>query len=92
VMQSLFWTTIQEAKNNGLVEFDLGRSEWGNEGLIAFKDRWGAARSTVVYLRSPAPRHPGGFPLAMRLAKPLFAVAPDRLLTAAGELLYRHIG
>jgi hypothetical protein len=92
VMQLLLWTTIKEANNNGLLEFDLGRSDWGNQGLIAFKDRWGAARSSLVYLRSPMSKHSGDLGRAVQLAKPLFTVAPDCLLTAVGELFYRHIG
>ena len=47
------WKAIQEAKNDQLDEFDMGRSDCDNPGLIAFKDRWGAARSTLSYLRYP---------------------------------------
>jgi hypothetical protein len=47
----LFWRSIQEAKRDGLSVFDLGRSEWAHTGLIAFKDRRGANRSTLTYLR-----------------------------------------
>ena len=50
-MHFLMWKSIEEAKREGLSVFDLGRSEWDNTGLIAFKDRWGAARSMIVYSR-----------------------------------------
>jgi hypothetical protein len=92
VMQLLLWTTIEEAKNNGLLEVDLGRSEWENDGLIAFKDHWGAARSSIIYMRSPATKRTEDYGLTKRLVKPLFAVVPDCVLTTVGNVLYRHIG
>lgn len=89
----LLWKAIQEAKNDGLVEFDMGRSDWGNAGLIVFKGRWGAVRSVLAHLRYPA-RHsqPGAAGLRMRIAKQILALAPDGLLTTAGSVLYRHLG
>jgi CelD/BcsL family acetyltransferase involved in cellulose biosynthesis len=90
-MQFLFWKAIQEAKTSGLVEFDLGRTDLDNPGLIAFKDRWGASRSSLVYLRFPVRRsHHGGGRLGVRIAKQLFSVAPDCVLTTAGRFLYRY--
>ena len=62
------WHAIQEAKNQGLVEFDFGRSDWDNGGLLAFKDRWDTVRSTLTYFRYTAPSAQGeGIP--MRLPK-----------------------
>jgi CelD/BcsL family acetyltransferase involved in cellulose biosynthesis len=91
-MQLLLWKAIQEAKQEGLLELDLGRSEWANEGLVAFKDRWGATRSALNYFRYPPPElQTAGEGLQMRAAKWVFAVAPDSFLTTAGNLLYRHI-
>jgi lipid II:glycine glycyltransferase (peptidoglycan interpeptide bridge formation enzyme) len=90
--QLLLWSAIQEAKRDGMLEFDLGRTEWGNEGLLVFKDRWGAARFPIAYLRYPAPtvqRNVGG--LKIRIARQIFALAPARLLTTAGNVLYRHM-
>ena len=52
--QLLLWNAIQEAKDDQLSEFDMGRSDCGNPGLVLFKDRWGAKRTTLVYLRYPA--------------------------------------
>ena len=91
-MQLLLWTAIEEAKNTGLFEFDFGRSDWDNSGLLVFKDRWGASRCPIVYVRS---RRPHGVPrggLSMALARPIVAITPTRLLSLAGALLYRHIG
>lgn len=91
-MQLLLWKAIQDAKSEGLVEFDMGRSDWPDEGLAQFKDRWGAARSSMLYLRYPgttAKRERLGF--GMRMGRQLFALAPDSVLTIAGTALYRHM-
>jgi hypothetical protein len=92
-MQLLFWRAIQEAKQSGLQEFDLGRSDCDNPGLVAFKDRWGSRRSELTYWRHPAPNleslRPGRM---MRVAKRTLARMPDGFLTMAGRLLYRHVG
>jgi len=91
-MPLLLWRAIQDAKQQGLTEFDMGRSDWTNEGLVAFKDHWGATRSTIAHLRYPAlDRLPGSDGLGARLARQFFARAPRRLLTTAGNILYRHM-
>jgi len=92
-MHLLLWRAIQEAKCDGLLEFDLGRSDRNNEGLATFKDRWGAARSTLRYWHYPARQtqtSKDGW--QMQVAKRIFAHLPDRILTMAGKLLYRHVG
>jgi hypothetical protein len=88
-MQLLMWAAIQEAKAKGMTDFDMGRTDWSNAGLLAFKDRWGGARSTLLYLRQPAPKPNRDIP--MWIAKRVFAWAPNSLLSTAGNLLYRHI-
>ena len=92
-MHMLFWRTIQEAREHGCRALDLGRSEVHNEGLVAFKDHWGAVRTPLVYRRHPAQKGADGVErLNGVLAGRIFALAPDRLLIAAGKTLYRHIG
>lgn len=91
--QLLFWRAIQDAKSQGLLEFDLGRSEWENEGLIRFKDRLGATRSTLTYWRYPASSAVRARNTwEMRIAKQIFSHLPSSCLSAAGRLLYRHVG
>lgn len=97
-VQLLFWRSIQEAKHDGLRVFDLGRSECENTGLITFKDRWGAARSALTYVRFLDSAHSkGAFPSAgtdikKRMARMLLPRLPDFVGRAAGELLSKHIG
>lgn len=97
-MHMLLWKAIADAKQERLRVFDLGRSDWRDEGLISFKDRWGASRSVLTYSQlSASGRARGVFRSAGtnwkdRIAKNIFAHLPDRVLGAAGELLYKHVG
>ena len=89
----LFWKMIQEAKQDGAVELDLGRSDVENEGLIVFKERWGAARWPLTYWRCPqAVPRPQTEGWKTRMAKLVFASLPDGLLPVVGKMLYRHMG
>jgi CelD/BcsL family acetyltransferase involved in cellulose biosynthesis len=89
----LFWKAIQDAKQNGVLKFDLGRSERDNSGLVSFKENWGALSVPLDYYRLPA-RQPLllNSPWRIRFAKGVFSMMPDALLAATGRLLYRHIG
>jgi CelD/BcsL family acetyltransferase involved in cellulose biosynthesis len=93
-MQFLFWHLIREAKENGFVELDFGRSECGNTGLVTFKDRWGAKRQLLTYLRYPPRelRPDQGSSTMMKLSKQIFARCPQSILKVAGSLLYPHVG
>ena len=91
-MQFLMWKAIQEAKSDGLLEFDMGRTDLDNEGLLTFKDHWGGARSTLSYMRYPLPRiHRAIEGASLRIAKSLVALTPPSLLARAGNILYQHI-
>lgn len=89
----LFWRAIQDAKRDGVVKYDLGRSELDNPGLVTFKENWGAVSEPLEYYRFPAQQ---AFHLnsgwRTRVAKSVFSMMPDPLLAATGRLLYRHIG
>ena len=90
---ALLWQAIQEAKHHGAIDFDMGRSACDQTGLVSFKDRWGALRSTITYYRYPMTRSNNGVDgWKGHIGKLLFAHAPAPVLTAAGKLLYRHMG
>jgi lipid II:glycine glycyltransferase (peptidoglycan interpeptide bridge formation enzyme) len=92
-MPMLFWSLIQDAKAAGIRTLDLGRSDLDNPGLIAFKDRWGARQSQIVYRRFPLEKPRGSVAgWGLRTAKQMFARMPDSLSRATGKLLYRHVG
>jgi hypothetical protein len=92
-MPLLFWKSIQEARLAGADEFDFGRSDTDNPGLIAFKDHWAARRSTLTYWRSQAASSSAAAGTwKTQVPKKLFAHLPDAMQAGVGRLLYRHIG
>jgi len=96
-MPRLFWETIQEAKAEGLLELDLGRSDRDNEGLARFKDHLGAARTTLMYWRfgRNSDRVEGGLArrtLKSPLVQTVLSRLPTPLFRLAGKVLYRHAG
>jgi len=92
-MPFLFWRAIEQAKAQGIEELDLGRSDFDQPGLLAFKDHLGATRSTLTYYTWPERRagtvHDG--PIA-RAARRVVAHLPDAALDLTGRLLYKHLG
>jgi CelD/BcsL family acetyltransferase involved in cellulose biosynthesis len=90
--QMLLWNAIEEAKSGGLLEFDMGRSDWGNPGLIAFKDRWGAGRSVLTYSRYSNPTDSASQKWVRGALNRFVARVPEGFCTRASSSLYRHIG
>jgi hypothetical protein len=89
----LLWRAIVAAKSTGAVEFDLGRTEEENKGLLAFKNHWVSKHRRLTYWRYPGTQPDGltsGWKLGM--AKRVFAHMPHSLLRLSGKLAYRHIG
>jgi hypothetical protein len=91
-MSFLLWRVIQDARRRGLEELDLGRSDWDQPGLIAFKDHLGAARSTLSYHRYPGPGDASRTRWMPRVARGIVAHLPDTVLDLAGRLIYRRLG
>ena len=97
-MHLLFWKAIQDGKRDGLKVFDLGRSDCANTGLIRFKDRWGAKRSLITYVRFLASAEAKGAFIGEgvvwkdRTARMIFRHLPDCVLKSAGDLIYGHLG
>jgi hypothetical protein len=92
-MPMLFWKAIQEGKQRGAEELDLGRSSIDNPGLTAFKQHLGASCSKLTYLRLG--RYSAATSKAesrSRIASNVFARMPGRLAQMAGRVLYKHMG
>jgi lipid II:glycine glycyltransferase (peptidoglycan interpeptide bridge formation enzyme) len=90
--QLLFWRSIQDAKRDGLETFDLGRTDWNNAGLLRFKDRWGASRSTLVYSHFSLAPVSGTSPRWYdRIRRAAIPHLPAFVLRMAGRALYRHM-
>jgi CelD/BcsL family acetyltransferase involved in cellulose biosynthesis len=96
-MQFLFWTAIQEAKSSGLRRVDFGRTDADQQGLITFKNRWGAAQSKLTYYRYSASGNPTHLfePAAKwksKMARYVIGKLPSSILPVVGQMLYRHVG
>jgi hypothetical protein len=91
--QLLLWNAVQEAKREQVNEFDMGRSDCDDAGLVAFKDRWGAARTELAYLRYPLTSfHRVTEARHTPISKYVWSHVPNGVLAAAGRALYRHMG
>ncbi|MCZ2076649.1 MAG: GNAT family N-acetyltransferase [Bryobacterales bacterium] len=89
----LLWHAIRQAQREGAREMDFGRSDLGDSGLVAFKQRWGCDASRLRYWRLPASAAAEGSPeWAGRVAKPVLACIPRPLLPAVGRAVMRHLG
>lgn len=92
-MPFLLWQAIEEAKNAGATQFDFGRSEIGNRGLIHFKDHFGAKQSVLTHKVFPGMSWEAGADgWSLRCAKKVFSILPENALVLAGKLIYPHIG
>ena len=88
----LFWNAIQEANDKGLDEFEMGRSDGANHGLIAFKEHWGAVRSELNYWTYASTHRVTSSTPSKAMMRQFVRVAPDPILKLTGRLFYRHIG
>jgi CelD/BcsL family acetyltransferase involved in cellulose biosynthesis len=92
-MPFLFWKVIEEGKATGATSLDFGRSEMENEGLVAFKDKFGTNKRILTYYRSPRAAKQSAHSWGdSGIARKMFSILPDGVLSAAGNVLYRHIG
>lgn len=88
----LFWKLIEESKASGAEKIDFGRSDLDQRNLIAFKDKFGTTKKLLHYYRYPKQRENKGRGWDLRMIRQFFSILPDPVSTAAGEVLYRHIG
>ena len=92
-MPFLFWKLIEESKASGAESLDFGRSETDNDGLVAFKDKFGTVKRLLTYYRYPQAAKQSAHSWGdSGFARRMFSILPDGVLSAAGKVLYRHIG
>jgi hypothetical protein len=93
-MPWLLWNSIGTAKLGGATEFDMGRTEDSNAGLLAFKNHWVPHPKRLTYWRYPGSSQSidSAEGWKMKIAKVIFSHMPGSLLTVSGRLIYRHIG
>jgi hypothetical protein len=89
----LLWRAIAAAKSGGALEFDFGRTEEDNKGLLKFKNHWVGQHKQLTYWRySCAPYIAVASGWKLKMVKTIFSLMPQRVLIASGKLIYRHIG
>jgi CelD/BcsL family acetyltransferase involved in cellulose biosynthesis len=92
-MPFLFWKLIEESKAAGAEVIDFGRSDLDNQGLITFKDRFGARKTQMTYLRFTGRKTKADTARwNPRTLRRLIALLPNAVLSAGGKILYRHMG
>lgn len=92
-MPLILWKLISESKSEGFEQLDFGRSEKDNEGLIRFKDQFGAERRAITYARYPRSAHKtNDVSPYLSLSGRFFSVLPDSISTGLGRAVYRHLG
>lgn len=88
----IMWTAIQWGCNNGFDRLDLGRTDLSNEGLRAFKSRWGAREFSIPYTYLVPHKKKSGSGKLMTLLNSIIQKSPPWVCRVSGELLYRHFG
>lgn len=88
----LLWNAMRRAKEDGVTLFDMGRSDFLDEGLIYFKDRWASTRTVMNYWRYPGNNSKISLTdsRSARLARRMLGHLPAFALRALGEVVYRH--
>lgn len=88
----LLWRAIASGKSHGADEFDMGRTQEDDTGLLAFKNRWVPDPERLVYWKYPDSAVPEPFDRwKLNVARRVFSYMPSRLQAMAGKLIYRHI-
>ena len=88
----LIWRAIVDAIEAG-VGFDLGRASPQQEGLVEFKQRWGAQAVPLAYDYWPEPRGLNTLPRdrgALALLGRVWSHLPEPV-ARAGSVLYRYM-
>lgn len=88
------WTAMEWGCQNGFTTFDFGRADLEDEGLRAYKRRWGAAETPLSYsyiAASPPPEAHGEGRLG-GLLKGLIRRSPVWVGQTIGGVLYRYAG
>jgi len=89
----VMWEAIKWCAENGRKNFNFGRTESENKGLLQFKRGWGTIEETVHYykydfIRNCFVNKKDG----LKSSYNLFKHMPGPILRLTGNILYRHVG
>jgi CelD/BcsL family acetyltransferase involved in cellulose biosynthesis len=91
-MPFLFWKLIEESKASGAEKIDFGRSDFDQESLISFKDKFGTTRKRLSYYRYPKGVRTKSAVWHRHTIRQFFSILPNSVSSTAGKLVYRHMG
>ena len=92
----IVWEAVRYAKQRNLTSIDFGLSDWDQEGLIRFKNKFATEEKTLSFLMRPV----HGLPTeSQKMTKQMLHrltsiftddTIPDDITNKAGELLYQY--
>jgi CelD/BcsL family acetyltransferase involved in cellulose biosynthesis len=85
----LFMEAIRWGCEHGMRTLDFGRTDLGNDGLMAFKRSWGADELPLAYTYLGRRKPDTGPGLSQRAMKSLIQHSPPAVGRLVGEALYR---
>jgi lipid II:glycine glycyltransferase (peptidoglycan interpeptide bridge formation enzyme) len=89
----VMWEAIKWYAQNGYKEFNFGRTEPENQGLLQFKRGWGAKENKLHYYKYDIIKDTFvGEESSIKSSYGFFKILPSPLLRLTGNLLYRHVG
>ncbi len=91
----ILWEAIEYGKERGLATLDLGLSDWGQDGLVSFKEKYASQHKVISFLQAnndKSPAQAAGIGQLLPQLTNLFTdpSMPDALSAQAGDLLYRY--
>jgi CelD/BcsL family acetyltransferase involved in cellulose biosynthesis len=86
----LFSEAIRWGCDHGMRALDLGRTDWGQEGLRAFKLAWGAEERELSYRHLVDKPQDGHRETVARVLGPVLRHSPPLVSRVLGEVVYRH--
>ena len=92
---ALMWDAIRWGCEHGFKNFDFGRTDLDNEGLLEYKRGWGTVETDVVYRRflgAATDAQAIGEQGLLEKVKPVFRRMPIPVLKIIGKVLYGHVG
>ncbi len=86
----LFWSTMNKAKDEGIQEFDFGRTSVTNTSLLRFKDHWGAKKTILPVFTYPKNRtiHYQGNNPVMTLLRSTLRHLPQSVYEELSRIFY----
>lgn len=89
----VMWEAVRWFGKNGFRKLNFGRTEPQNEGLLQFKNAWGANEEKIYYYKYDLRKDQFvSAKTALKSSYAFFKHLPIPLLRLTGNLLYRHVG